>query len=333
MLMNRSPPQARSPLGRDRDVDCPMLRTGLATVLLLLFIPTVVAANTSVWARRTVLDADAFSTTVADALERPAIEEAVASTIASEIVDSLAGASPATLDLLATQELNLPSGSTADQIEAALNTRIIGATRTATIQRIRDEIVVEVHEIVVGAIKGEPGLVTVRGDEVILDKGRLLDRLADANPQIVAAIALSGLGGQGSIVIAHTTELEPVQRTLGTMEALELTVPLLAAAIALLIVVLAHRRERALGFVGLAITLAGLVSIVLVWLAGESLRSGSDAPIARQITGDVGTVFLAVLREQAIVLVIVGMVIAVAAWVLARRARRRATARMLGPRG
>ena len=68
------------------------------------------------------------------------------------------------------------------------------------------------------------------------------------------------------MVVAQVSELQPIRRTIDIMQASRSIVPLLAIAVALLIVVIAHRRERALGIVGAAVALAGLVSLAVIWL-------------------------------------------------------------------
>ena len=62
------------------------------------------------------------------------------------------------------------------------------------------------------------------------------------------------------------------------MEALERLLPLVAVSAALVVVVVAHRRARALGIVGLAIAVAGAVSLLVLWLAGRYIASVPDAP-------------------------------------------------------
>ena len=116
------------------------------------------------------------------------------------------------------------------------------------------------------------------------------------------------------------------------MEALERLLPLVAVTAALVVVVVAHRRARALGIVGLAITVAGAASLLVLWLAGRYIASVPDAPAARQLAGDVYDAFLRTLVVQAALLVVVGLFLAVVSWILTRRERRRATRRMLGPR-
>jgi hypothetical protein len=97
-------------------------------------------------------------------------------------------------------------------------------------------------------------------------------------------------------------------------------------------VVIAHRRERALGIVGAAVALAGLASLIVLWVAGAYVTRIPTQPAAQTITSEVYDAFITVLRDQAIVLMIAGALILVVAWGLGRRARRRAVRRMVGPR-
>ncbi len=70
----------------------------------------------------------------------------------------------------------------------------------------------------------------------------------------------------------------------------------------------------------------------MLWLAGRYIASVPDSAVARQLTAEVYDAFLSLLIVQATLLIAVGLVLAVLSWLLARRGRRRATARMLGPR-
>ena len=95
----------------------------------------------------------------------------------------------------------------------------------------------------------------------------------------------------------------------------------------ILIVVVAHRRERALGIVGVAVMIAGLVSLGIVWLGGTAgvaaLRSDTVQDIAGAVYGELTTVLVA----QSIVLLAGGAALAIGGWLLFRRRRARAIAR------
>jgi hypothetical protein len=309
-----------------------MLRTGLAAILLVLLIPMVVAANTSFWALRTVLDSETFSTTVGRALDTPAVERLVADALADVIVDRVGRAPTAVAAGLASR-LGLPAGSDRQQIRAALSDRILGSLDDPGVRQVRDEVVTAVHGEVIGLAEGRSGLVAVRGKNVVLDTAGLLDRIGtSADPRIASLVVNVPVILTSPIVIAQVGALEPVHEALRLMRAIQLLLPLVAVTAALIVVVLAHRRARALGIVGLAIAVAGAVSLAILWLAGPYVSRVPDAEVARQVTAQVYDAFVSLLVIQAALLVAVGLVLAVLSWLLARSGRRRATARMLGPR-
>ncbi len=313
-------------------LDWRMLRTGLAAILLVLLIPTVVAANASFWALRTVLDSETFSTTVGRTLDTPALQRLVATSLADGIVDRIGRASPAAVGVLASR-LGLATGADPDRVSAALGKRILDAMDDPAVAEVRDEVVAAVHGSVIGVAEGKPGLVAVRGKDLVLDTTGLLDRIAAAaDPRVASLVADVPTGLAGPIVIAQVAELEPIQDALALMEVLEQLLPLVAVTAALVVVVLAHRRTRALGIVGLALAVAGAASLLVLWLAGRYIAGVPDAPVARELTAQVYDAFMQTLVAQAVLLVVVGLFLAIVSWLLARSERRRATRRMLGPR-
>ncbi len=310
-----------------------MLRTGLAALLLIVFLPAVVAANTSTWAARTVLDSDTFAATAERALETPALESLIATTAADAVVTAAARRAPEQLRVLAVQGLGLDASATRAQVSAALADRLEVAMDAPAVDAAREEVIASLHGYLLQTAEGTPGVISIQGDDVVLDPTRLVDRIVQtADPAIAARIDASGFADLDPIVVAQVDALQPVQRAIDLMQALQLIVPLVAIAVALLIVVVAHRRERALGIVGAAVALAGLASLIVLWVAGAYVTRIPTQPAAQTITSEVYDAFITVVRDQAVVLVVAGAVILVVAWVLGRRARRRAVRRMVGPR-
>jgi hypothetical protein len=313
-----------------------MLRTGLAAILLVLLIPMVVAANTSWWALRTVLDPEAFSTTVGRALDTPELERLVASSLADGIVDRVDRAPTGSLGLprrLLAVRVGVPADASDVVLRAALGDRILDAMSDPGVRQVRDEVVSAVHGEIIGAVEGRSGLVTVRGKKVVLDTAGVLDRIETAaDPRIAALVEGVPNIVAAPIVIAEVDGLGQVQEALRLMRTLQLLLPLVAVTAALVVVILAHRRTRAFGIVGFAIAVAGAVSLAVLWVAGGYVSSVPDAEVARRVAGEVYDAFLSLLLVQAALLVAVGLVLAVFSWLVARGERRRATARMLGPR-
>ena len=314
-----------------------MLRTGLATVLLVLLVPAVVAANASAWALRTVLDSAVFSTTVGRALDAPTLERSLALTLSDGIVDRVERA-PQTqgIDLarrLLAVRLGLAADAGAAEIRVVLSEEILAALQEPAVERVRDDVTATVHGYLVGAAEGEPGLISVQGQNVVLDTPRIVDRIVRlADPQLAALIEDVPSSLSEPVVIAQARELESIRTALRAMRTLQFLLSLVAVTAALLVVLLAHRRARALRVVGLAAAFAGLISLFAVWAAGLYVAAVPDTPVARQVTREVFDAFLGVLIAQSFVLVAAGVALSIVAWLAVARERRRATERMLGPR-
>jgi hypothetical protein len=314
-----------------------MVRTGLATLLLVFLVPIVAAANVSTWGLRTALDSATFSTTVGRALDAPATERIVADALADGIIEHLHEATPSLESDLAqrllARQLGLAANAGPDAVRAALRDELRNALQDPAVEQARDDVVATLHGYVLGVAEGEPGLVAVQGKNVVLDTPRILDRISDeADPRLAVLIDSMPSALSDPIVVAQAAELEPIGRALRAMDALQLLLPLLAVTMALLIVLFAHRRARALGIVAAAVAVAGLLSLIAVWAGGRYVAGVPDAPAARQLTSEVYDAFLRVLVAQSLILAIAGIALALVAWFVQVRDRRRATERMLGPR-
>ena len=302
-----------------------MLRTGLAAILLVVLLPVLVVANASTWALRAVLDDVAFTTTVTRVLDTPALERVVAVAIADEMVDRAAATAPVLVEQLGTQVLGIQGPVDATTVRAALAARVHTALDDPLVEAARDDLIRAVHRAVLKTAEGETGVVTVRGSDVILDPTVVVTRISTAiDPRISAVVALAGGRLSEPVVIAQVTVLEPVQAALDRLEALQLVFPLLVVAVILLILLLAHRRLRALRIVGMAIAVAGLATILVAWLAGRYVATIPDAEVGRDVAGEVYAAFLSTLVVQSLVLAAAGLLIALVAWVLGRTRSGRA---------
>ena len=162
-----------------------MLRTGLAAILLVLLIPMVVAANTSFWALRTVLNSGTFSTTVGRALDTPAVERLMAASLADIIIERMDRA-PAVVaaGLASRQRIARRIGSAAGQ-GGAHRPGSESPSADQAVRQVRDEVVNGVHGEVIGLAEGQSGLVSVRGNNAVLDTAGLLKRVF--RPQLTRA--------------------------------------------------------------------------------------------------------------------------------------------------
>lgn len=306
-------------------------RTALAAILLVLLLPVAVLANASNWALRTVLDDRAFTTTVARVLETPALETALAQRATTLILDAV-GDSELRLQALATGVLGL-SGTDRATLETVLEARVESAMRAPAVRAARDEAVGAFHRFIIGAARGDDGPLEVRGSQVVLDLGDIVTEVATALDPRLPGLGLASLPtAKTTIVLGDATQVRMVRDGLSLLDAARIVIPLVVLAVILAIVGLAHRRTRALGIVGVAIMLAGIVSMAVAWAGGGVVSDIPEDPAVGTIVGDVYDAFVGLLMAQSLLLIGAGAALAVVAWVLQRRQRRRAVARMLGPR-
>jgi hypothetical protein len=309
-------------------------RTSVAAVLLVLLLPMVVVANASTWALRTVLDDRVFAATVGRILDTPTLEAEMSERATSLILD-VADDSNLRLQALATQVLGLPTANRT-AVETALESRIATALGAPAVVAARDDAVSAVHRFVTGAAKAEPPL-AVRGSQVVLDLGDIVEEVAAELDPRLPALGLASLpAAKTTVVLGEASQLRMVSQGITLLEAARIVIPLAVVAVILAIVGLAHRRIRALGIVGVAIMVAGLVSLAVAWVGGGVVSRAPEDLTVRTIIGEVYDAFIGLLLAQSLLLVAAGAAIAVVALFAARRRersqRRREVERMFGPR-
>ena len=306
-----------------------MIRTALAAVQLILLLPAVVIANASNWAARTVVDDSAFASPVGRVLDPPTLRATIAPRIADEVTTYLER-NPETLTLLATEILHVPDGTTAADVRAALQARLATALDDPAVRAARDRAIESVHAYLVGAAGGADQAVRIQGDELVLDTGPLVEKLAAAVDPRLTPATVTLPETDRLVVLASAGALGTTSDALSVMEVVQFLIPIVAIIAALAILGLAHRRVRALGMVGIAVMVAGVVTLAAAWIGGEAIGQASADITVRQITTEVYTAFITLLVWQAVALIVGGLVLVLIAWLLVRRRR---AARAGGPSG
>jgi hypothetical protein len=293
-----------------------VLRSLLAALLVLALIPAVAAANASTWAKRSVLDQQTFTETVDRALDAPEAEEALAEQLAPALFDTLLGA-----DERARLVLGPIAGQSADAPDAdiirGLEPRIRAALESPRFDTAREQLVIAAHKALVG-LDDPDSTVRIQGDALTVNAADLLRVLLDTIDSRIVALGVEVPDGADvQIELASSPGLAATGQVLPTVDRLGLILPLVAFATALLVVVVAHRRGRALQVVGVAITLAGAACLGVVWLGGVAVAA-AESPISpqlvqstyRALSGDLVTQSMA-LMVGGFVLLVVGGVVAV----------------------
>ena len=222
----------------------------------------------------------------------------------------------------------LGASSAPGALEAALQARVVQALQDPRVEAVRDEVVRELHGFVFGAARGTNELVRVEGPDLVVDLTPIVERAADTiDPRLVAMIRPQLDPATTRIVVADAEGLQTAGTVVTVLDTLRWVIPLLVVLATILIVVVAHRRERALAIVGVAVMIAGLVSLGIVWLGGSAGVAAMNEGTVRDVAGAVYGELTTVLVSQSLVLLAGGAALAIGGWLLLRRRRAQATAR------
>jgi hypothetical protein len=302
-----------------------VLRSLLAAVLVLLLIPAAALANTATWASRTVQDRDAFTTTVERALDTSAAEGALARRLSVALVDALLGTDDRIRFVLGPL---VGAGVTAsdDELVDGLQVPIRVALDDARTEAARRQLVVDVHAAVVSGQTG--GSVRVDGDRLVYDVRDILEAVVAAlDPRLQSLAGAVVAVARTDIELATVPGLETAGENLDTLDRLATVLALLAIAVGLLVLVLAHRRQRAAGLIGLALAIAGLIGLGVV-AAGGSEAAGAGSSIDPALVRETWDALARGLADQSILLIAIGLLVAGMAFLAglapARRSRRAA---------
>ena len=296
-----------------------VIRTAVAAVLLVLLLPAIVIANASNWAARTVVDDAAFSSTVARVMDTPSLRAAISQRVSDEVTTYLA-ANPETFRLLTTEILHVSGSATMEDVRTALRARLAVALDDPAVKQARDEAIAAMHAYLIGAATGAADkAVRIQGDELVLDTGPIVERLAGALDARLTPATVQLPEADRVVVLASAQALATTSQALSLLEIVQFLIPVVAVVVALAILGLAHRRVRALGLVGIAVTIAGAVTLLAAWFGGRTVGEASTDFTVREIATDAYASFVTLLVWQCIALIVGGLVIATVAWLLLRR--------------
>ena len=292
-----------------------MFRSLLAALLVLALIPAAAAANASTWAKRSVLDQQTFTEVVDRSLDQPEAEEALAEQLAPALFNTLVNADERArliLGPIAGQSPNAPD----DDIIRGLEPRIRAALESPRFDAARERLVIAAHQALVG-LDDPDSTVRIEGDALIVDAADLLRVLLDTIDSRIVALGVSvPEGANVDIELASSPGLAATGQVLPTVDRLGTILPLVALATALLVVVVAHRRGRALQVVGLAITLAGAACLLVVWLGGLAVAA-AESPISPQLVQSTYEALSSDFVTQSMALMVGGFVLLVVGGIVA----------------
>ena len=308
------PPSRRQTRGRATAVWVALVVAGL---LLLL-------SSFAVWINRVALNTDVFTDTSSSLLDNDRIRSAVANRAVDELF--------ANVDVQAEVENQLPkdykglSGAATAGLRQASYQIVNRALEQAVFQELFRVAVEESHTTLVQVLEGGGNRVATDEGEVVLDLRQIIIEAADRigiGDQVVARIPTDA----GQIVVLRSDELDTAQNVFQLLKTLAWFLPLLTLAAFGLAVWLARDRRRAVRGIGIVLMVVGVVGLAAARLTRNYVV---DALVAsrddREAASDAWDVLTDLMRGSFRLMVVVGLLFLVAAW-LAGSGRRALTTR------
>jgi hypothetical protein len=294
-----------------------MTRSVVAAVLILALVPLLVAANVSLWVSRAVADGPAFVVTVERALDDPGVAGGIADRATASVLRTIESLDPLVRGV-AFAAIGLPPDPDPDTLEALARSRVTAVLDSDLLREARQRAALDLHALLRSGQATRSELLVIDGDAVLLDVRPIVVRVLDSLDPRLAGLGLATLPETATRTVL--LEVAGVERARSTVDTIESGLPVLLVLIALVVVlavVVARDRGGAIGWIGVAAAVAGVVAIALTWVAGDPLLRAIEDELLRSAGRAGYAPLVEPLVQQSVVLVVVGLVLVVNGWVAA----------------
>jgi hypothetical protein len=314
-------------------------RRVVSMVLVVLVAVLVPVGMVAVWATRTVLNTDRFTTTVSDVTSNPAVLSALSTRIADEAFDAVNGSAVLSQLPPALQgAVPIIEGALHGRVEQRVNDVLSSDAG----QTLLTEAVQKAHAGAMSLLQSDGLLstnaLTVRNGAVTLDVRPLIRQTlaglqndgvipasvaipAEGDPpgKLATALGTTLPDNFGQIVVYQTdaasvnTTLDQAQRLLVLTKRGVVLLVIIALALAVAAVLVAVDRRRALYRVGLGVAIGGVILLVVARRVAAAVPSAATTPAGRAVAGALADALRSSLTRALVVLVVFAAVVAVLA--------------------
>jgi hypothetical protein len=312
------PPRAQS-RGRSAAMWIVLVVAGL---LLLL-------SSFAVWINRVALNTSVFSDTSSSLLDDPAIRSAIATRAVDELY--------ANVDVQAELKTQLPedfkslSGPAAAGLRQASYQIVNRALEQPAFQRLFKITLEETHRTLVEVLEGGGPRVSTEGGEVTLDLRSIMLEAAD-RIGIGDQVADKVPADAGRIVILRSDELDTAQNVFQLLKTLAWVLPILALVAFGVAVWLARERRWAVRGIGITLAVVGVLGLLAARLTRNYVvNSLVERRDDRDAADNAWNILTDLMRDSFRLMVVVGLLFVLAAWLAGPGRHALATRGWLAP--
>lgn len=295
----------------------PRLRGAFVVTFYLLGLIALIASNLMVWFKLTITDTETYVETVAPLSSDEAVAAAVSAKVTEQIfvaadvegfVEDVLGDE---LDVLAGPLVGAVQGFVQDKI-----TDIINSDEFADIWAKANRVA---HETLTNLINGsEDTVLQGRDGQVVLDLSQLanraIDALADAGIDLFQDVQAPASLGQ--IVLVEDSQLGLYQDAASVLNALSWVLAVMTIAFLGAALWLSRDRRHSIAVIGVVFAAAALFSALAFRLLRGTLLDDISDDGVREAADNAWDIVFRGLFEQTAALLVLGIVVAVFAWVV-----------------
>ena len=251
-------------------------RTFWAVVCITIACLLAPLSIASVWAKGEVTDTQRYVATVAPLAEDPAIQEAVADRVTTEVltyinIPELTQEAISTIsanrDLTARQvaALNALAGPLDSGIEGFIGDQVTTIVQSDAFDAAWTEANTRAHSRLNQVLSGDTsGPISIDGNDVTLDLGQVVAQVKQALIARGLTVAEKIPTVNTQLVIFQSDNLATAQRAYSALNALGFWLPIIAVVLALIGIFTANNSRKALIGFGIGLAISALVSGILV---------------------------------------------------------------------
>jgi putative oligomerization/nucleic acid binding protein len=283
----------------------------------------------AVWINRVALNTSVFTDTSSSLLDDPKIRSAVATRAVDELY--------ANVDVQAELKTQLPedfkslSGPAAAGLRQASYQIVDRALEQPVFQRLFKITLEETHRTLVEVLEGGGERVSTEGGEVTLDLRSIMLEAADRigiGDQVADKIPADA----GQIVILRSDELDTAQNVFQLLKTLAWVLPILTLVAFGLAVWLARERRRAIRGIGVTLAVVGVLGLLAARLTRNYVVNALVAQRDdRDAADNAWNILTDLMRGSFRLMIVVGILFVVAAWVAGPGRHALATRSWLAP--
>ncbi|HMG40686.1 MAG TPA: hypothetical protein VK611_05125 [Acidimicrobiales bacterium] len=279
-----------------------------AKTLLVVGCVVLLLANVTVWLRLTALDTDRFVAALTPLADDRDLDEGLAVALTDRIMSrvdveaQIEEALPNDNPLVVATVTRLARGLVQDTLRDVLESDTFSTIWTEALRRT--------HRRALQVIDGADGSIALQLTDVLERADRLLtDRWLD----IIDSRTIEEID---RVVVATSDDIQTVGQAVDTLRTLAVVLPIVTLVLLALAVVLAVDRRRMVVLVGLGMVATMVVTAVALRIGRRALFDQIDGDVRRRAAGDVWTGLLTPLFRQTAVLLVLGLLLAIGAWLV-----------------